>query len=169
MLTRTYTLIPFIFKQYEDNNIIPSGTQARVICEWPDLTLGSTVTVLQSDPIQGHLIKLTTNSNELWVPAHVLSCYNRKAWSFRFRKTGGRRTVESNSCPENLSSSTEIACPEFQEKIRDVTAVCGARVAFKCCVKKCGGNVKISWRKTEPDPCVVRYDYFHVNTERTTK
>lgn len=131
-----------------------TGMQARVVCEWPDLALGSVVTILQSDPIQGYLIK--TNAMEIWVPAHVLSYYNRKAWSFRFRKTGGRRPAESNSCPENLSNA-EVACPEFHEKIRDVAVTCGARAALKCKVKKCGGTTKISWRKTEPDPCVMRY------------
>lgn len=133
-----------------------SGMQARVISEWPELTLGSVVTVLQHDPIQGYLIKPTANTNEIWVPIHILSYYNRKAWSFRFRKTGSRRTVESNSCPENLTA-IEVSCPEFQDKIKDVTAACGARVALKCRVKKCGGTMKISWRKTEPDPCVMRY------------
>lgn len=142
-----------IFKQCED--ILQNGMQARVVCEWPDLTLGSVVTVLQYEPVRGYLIKTNGNSAEIWVPAHILSAYNRKAWSFRFRKNGGRRTVESNSCPENLSG-VEITCPEFQEKTRDVTAACGARVALKCRVKRCGGSVKISWRKTEPDPCVMR-------------
>jgi len=47
-------------------------------------------------------------------------------------------------------------CAEFLDKIKNLTSQCGSKVVFKCRVKHCGGNMKISWRKTEPDPCVLR-------------
>lgn len=133
------------------------GTQARLICEWPDMTIGDMVSIIKFDPIQGYLVRTNTNLEELWLPTHVLSNNHRKPWSFRFRKpsfaTQGRRSIDANSYPENI---TEVTCPEFRDKITDITAECGSKVVFKCRVKFCGRNVHVSWRKTEPDPSVMR-------------
>lgn len=134
------------------------GTLARLVCEWPDLSLGDIVHIIRYDPIQGYLVHTNTHLEEIWLPAHVLSIYNRKPWSFRFRKpsftTHGRRSVDGTSYQESVIS--EVSCPEFLDKIKNLTSQCGSKVVFKCRVKQCGGNMKISWRKTEPDPCVMR-------------
>lgn len=131
------------------------GTQARVISEWPNLILGSPVSVLQFDPVRGYLVKTSTNMNEIWVPIHVLSNSSRKPWSFKFRRANlpaqSKRSLDGSE-----ATLAEVSCPEFQDKIEDVVAHCGTKVVFKCKVKNSGGNIKISWRKTEPDPCVMR-------------
>lgn len=132
------------------------GTQARIVCEWPDLTLGDTVTVIKYDPTQGYLVRTNILLEELWLPSHViLSNNNRKPWSFRFRKSSlnspvGRRSVDVTNYSEN------ITCPEFREKIKDVSVQVGSKVMFMCKVKPCNKNLHISWRKTGPDPCVMR-------------
>lgn len=133
------------------------GTQARLICEWPDIVVGETVNVIKYDPTQGYLVRTSTTLDEIWLPAHVLSATHRKHWSFRFRKPSfagqGRRSIDVNAFPETIA---EISCPEFRDKIKDITAQRGSRIGFKCRVKVSGRNVHISWRKTEPDPCVMR-------------
>lgn len=141
--------IPF---QYE-NTILPPGTQARIICDWPDLNNGDTVSVIAYDPTQGYLVRTNTELEEHWLPQQILTSCNRKPWSFRFRKHG-RRSVDGSNYQDSIM--TEITCPEFSEKIKDVTIHCGLKAIFKCRVKPCGRNLHISWRKTEPDPCVMR-------------
>lgn len=123
------------------------GTWARLVCEWPDLVLGDVVHVLKHDPVEGYLVRSNHHLEELWLPAHVLSNYNRKPWSFRFRKASftTRQTVDP-----------EVSCPEFVEKIRNTSTQVGSKVVFRCHFRNTGGNTKISWRKTEPDPCVMR-------------
>lgn len=134
------------------------GTLARLICEWPNLSLGDIVTVVKYDSIQGYLVQTNTHLEEIWLPIHVLSIYNRKPWSFRFRKPTfsphGRRSLDGNFNNERIIS--EVSCPEFIDKLKNLSAQCGSNVVFKCRVKHCGGNMKISWRKTEPDQCVLR-------------
>uniref|UniRef100_A0A1Y1LMY4 Protein kinase domain-containing protein n=1 Tax=Photinus pyralis TaxID=7054 RepID=A0A1Y1LMY4_PHOPY len=141
-----------------DQTIMSPGTLARLVCEWPDLSLGDIVHIVQYDAIEGYLVRTTTHLEEIWLPVHVLSNYNRKPWSFRFRKPSfpshGRRSVDGNSLQENVIN--EVSCPEFLDKMKNLAAQCGSKVVFKCKVKSCGGNMKISWRKTEPDPCVMR-------------
>lgn len=139
--------------QYEEQ-MMCAGTQARVVCEWPNLTIGNLVTILQFDQVHGYLVKTNTNINEIWVPPHILSNGHRKPWSFKFRKSNFPSHNKRSDGAEN--TLTEVSCPEFQDKIEDVVAHCGTKVIFKCRVKNSGGNIKISWRKTEPDPCVMR-------------
>lgn len=133
------------------------GTQARVVCEWPDLVLGEAVTIINFDATQGYLVRANSHLEEVWLPSHILSNNNRKPWSFRFRKssfvTQGRRSIDTASFPENVPYLT---CPEFREKIKDVSVQCGSKVMFMCRVKPCVKNLQISWRKTGPDPCVMR-------------
>lgn len=50
----------------------------------------------------------------------------------------------------------EITCPEFRDKMKDLTIQCGTKAMFQVRIKQCGKNVKFGWRKTEPDPCVIR-------------
>lgn len=134
------------------------GTQARIVCEWPELMLGDLVTITKYDPTQGYLVRTNVHLEEIWLPSHILSNNNRKPWSFRFRKTNlvtaqhgcGRRSIDVTNYSDN------ITCPEFREKIKDISVQCGSKVMFLCKVKPCTKNLQISWRKTGPDPCVMR-------------
>lgn len=134
------------------------GTQARIICEWPEMNLGDAVTIIKYDPVQGYLVRNNTHLEEIWLPSHILSNNNRKPWSFRFRKPSfiaqGRRSIDVSNYTENIT--TYLTCPEFREKIKDVSVQCGSKVMFMCKLKPCGRNLHISWRKTGPDPCVLR-------------
>lgn len=132
---------------------MPPGTQARTICEMQNIPLGAIVTVLQYSASHGYLIRDNSLMTEAWVPPNVLSNCNRKPWSFKFRKGS---LSQAKRLGESETPLIEVSCPEFEEKIKDVGVQCGAKVVFKCKVKKCGGSTKISWRKTEPDPCVMR-------------
>ncbi|KAI4471045.1 rho guanine exchange factor-related [Holotrichia oblita] len=136
-----------------EHNIMPPGTQARIICEWPDMNVSDTVSVIAYDPLQGYLVRTNTELEEHWLPQQILANCSRKPWSFRFRKHG-RRSVDASNYQDNIM--TEITCPEFSEKIKDVSIYCGSKAIFKCRVKPCGRNLHVSWRKTEPDPCVMR-------------
>ncbi|XP_017782251.1 PREDICTED: triple functional domain protein-like isoform X2 [Nicrophorus vespilloides] len=140
-----------------DNHVMAPGTQARLVCEWPECNLGEAVTIIRYDSNQGYLVRTNTHLEEIWLPSHVLSNGNRKAWSFRFRKpsfTPGRRSIDGTNIQENIIP--EVSCPEFRDKVKDCTAQSGTKVVFKCRVKPCGRNVQITWKKTEPDPCVMR-------------
>ncbi|KAF5296697.1 hypothetical protein FQA39_LY12397 [Lamprigera yunnana] len=141
----------------DQSTIMSPGTLARLVCEWPDLSLGDIVHIIRYDSIEGYLVRTNIHLEEIWLPVHVLSNYNRKPWSFRFRKqnySNGRRSIEGNSFQENVIS--ELSCPEFIDKIKNLTAQSGSKVIFSCKVKNLRGNMKISWRKTEPDPCMIR-------------
>lgn len=133
------------------------GSQARIVCEWPDMVLGDIVTIIKYDPTQGYLVRSNTHLDEIWLPSHILSNNNRKLWSFRFRKSSfaaqGRRSIDVTNITDNV---TYLTCPEFIEKIKDVSVQCGSKVMFMCKVKPCVKNLQISWRKTGPDPCVMR-------------
>lgn len=133
------------------------GTQARLICEWPDLSIGEYVSIIRYDPHQGYLVRTNSNLEELWLPLHVLSNNHRKPWSFRFRKpsfaTQGRKSIDITAFPEHI---IEVTTPEFREKISDITSECGTKVIFKCRIKSYSKNIQVSWRKTEPDPSVMR-------------
>jgi hypothetical protein len=144
-----------------DNHVMAPGTQARLIYEWPELTLGDVVTIIRYDTTQGYLVHTQTNSEEMWLPAHVLSNYNRKPWTFRFKKPP-RKPIES-SCQENVIP--EASLPEFRDKLRDVTVQCGAKVVLKCRVKKCGRNPKLNWKKLEPNLCILRSGRFLLGQE----
>ncbi|KAF5295457.1 hypothetical protein FQR65_LT10445 [Abscondita terminalis] len=141
-----------------EQSVMSSGTVARLVCEWPELTLGDTVNILKYDPVQGYLVRTNTHFEEIWLPSHVLSNYNRKPWSFRFRKTTfpihSRRSMDVNCLQE--STPSDIPCPEFIDKLKNVTVQSGTKVLFKCKIKLFGRNAKISWKKTEPDPCIIR-------------
>lgn len=115
------------------------GTQARVISEWPDLTLGEIVTIIRYDPNQGYQIHSQTTSKELWVPPRVLSNYSKKPWNFKFRKP--RKSAEDNIIIES-------PIPEIRDKLKDVTVQTGSKVTFKCRIKNCK-NLKIVWRKAD--------------------
>lgn len=132
------------------------GTQARLISEWPDLSLGEVVTIIRYDTSQGYLVHTQTHSEEMWLPAHVLSNYNRKPWSFRFKKPT-RRIIDSSYHDTIIP---EITPPEFRDQLRDVTVQCGAKVVLKCRVKNCGRNPKINWRKLEPNLCFLQNGRF---------
>ncbi|EFA00236.2 Kalirin-like Protein [Tribolium castaneum] len=126
------------------------GTQARLITEWPDLSLGEVVTIIRYDTSQGYLVHTQTHSEELWLPAHALSNYNRKPWPFRFKKP---------------AIIPELAPPEFRDSLRDVTVQSGAKIVLKCRVKNCGRSPKISWKKLEPNMCVLRNGRFMLGEE----
>lgn len=40
--------------------------------------------------------------------------------------------------------------------MKDLSIQSGSKATYKVRVKHCGKNVKFGWRKTEPDPCVIR-------------
>ncbi|XP_049818825.1 kalirin isoform X2 [Aethina tumida] len=139
-----------------ENHIMAPGTQARLVCEWPDVALGEVVTIIRYDASQGYLVRTNTHLEEMWVPAHILSNYNRKPWSFRFRKPT-RRSIDNNAPPELIP---EGSAPEFRDKLKDITVQSGTKVVFKCRVKNCGPNHKQSWKKLEPNMCVLRNGRF---------
>lgn len=136
------------------------GTQARLVCEWPDLTLGEVVSIIRYDATQGYLVRTNSNLEEMWLPAHILSNYNRKPWSFRFRKPG-RRTIDGHSIQETIS---EGPSPEFRDKLKDITVHSGTKVVLKCRIKNCGQVTKHSWKKLEPNLCILRNGKF-IQTE----
>lgn len=135
-------------------NIMAPGTQARLICEWPELTLGEVVSVIRFDASQGYLVRTNSNLEECWLPAHVLSSYNRKPWSFRFRKPV-RRTIDGNQ-----ETITEGPIPEFRDKLKDISVHSGTKVVLKCRVKNCGQVIKQGWKKMEPNLCILRTGRF---------
>lgn len=131
------------------------GTQARLVCEWPDLNLGEVVTIIRYDATQGYFVRTNANLEEIWVPAHTLSNYNRKPWSFRFKKNNRRfdNAIQENSAPEG-------ALPEFRDRLKDITVQSGTKVVLKCKVKNCGQVVKQNWKKLEPNLCILRNGKF---------
>ncbi|VEN44689.1 unnamed protein product, partial [Callosobruchus maculatus] len=137
-------------------HVMPPGTQARLVCEWPDLSLGEIVTVIRYESTQGYLVRTNANQEELWVPAHVLSNHSRKPWSFRFRKTS-RRSIDANANQEGTSTGP---LPEFCDRLKDITVQSGTKVILKCRVKNCGQSTKYSWKKLEPSLCVLRNGRF---------
>lgn len=132
---------------------MPPGTQARIISDWPNLNIGDIVSVIVYEPSQGYLVRTNTELEEHWLPQHILSNCSRKPWPFRFRKHG-RRSVDGTHYQDNII--TEVTCPEFSDKIKDLSVCYGSKAIFRCRVKPCGTNLHISWRKTEPDPSVMR-------------
>lgn len=133
------------------------GSQARLVCEWPDLNLGEVVTVIRFDATQGYLVKTSTNLDEVWVPAHVLSNYNRKPWSLRFRRHRSRRTNEGSPVQETIA---EGPLPEFSDKLKDITVQSGTKVVLRCKVRNCGQICRNSWKKLEPHLTVLRNGKF---------
>lgn len=150
-------LILLIIYQCE-NNVLAPGTPARLICDWLDLHLGDVVHIIRFDANQGYLVRTSSRLEEVWLPPNVLSYQNRKPWSFRFRKPSfsshGRKSVDCSSYQDNIIM--EITVPEFRDKMTDLTIQCGTKAMFQVRIKHCGKNVKFGWRKTEPDPCVIR-------------
>ncbi|CAH0547746.1 unnamed protein product, partial [Brassicogethes aeneus] len=139
-----------------DNHIMAPGTQARLVCEWPEATLGDVVTIIRYDATQGYLVRNNAHLDEIWLPAHILSNYNRKPWSFRFRKPT-RRSIDNTNTPDVIP---EGPIPEFRDKLKDLTVHGGTKVVLKCRVKNCGPNNKQSWKKLEPNMCVLRNGRF---------
>ncbi|XP_018325506.1 triple functional domain protein isoform X1 [Agrilus planipennis] len=138
-----------------DNALLLPGMQARVVVDWPDMVLGEIIQIIQQDPVKGYLVKPNDSQEEKWLPSHVLTYHNRKHWPFKFKKSQGRRSLDSNLCSE--TSTSETSHPEFKEKLRNITAQCGSKVTFKCIINKVSGtSVKANWRKIEPDPCALR-------------
>lgn len=133
------------------------GTPARLVCEWPNLNLGDVVHITKFDPIQGYLVRTNSNLDEIWLPAHVLSANpnNRKPWGFRFRKPSFVSHTARRSA-EYQDVIAEVHCPEFIDKVKYTFAQSGSKVTFKCRLKQCGGNLKVSWRKMDPDPSLIR-------------
>lgn len=134
------------------------GTPARLICDWLDLHLGDVVHIIRYDANQGYLVRTNNVLEEIWVPVHILSYQNRKPWTFRFRKPSfsahGRKSIDCSAYPDSII--TEIAVPDFRDKMKDVSIQSGNKATYKVRVKHCGKNIKFAWRKTEPDPCVIR-------------
>lgn len=134
------------------------GTPARLVCDWLDLHLGDVVHIIRFDANQGYLVRTSSPLEEVWVPVHILSYQNRKPWTFRFRKPSfsshGRKSIDCSPYQDNII--TEIAVPEFRDKMKDVSIQSGLKATFKVRIKHCGKNLKYGWRKTEPDPCVIR-------------
>ncbi|KAK9877206.1 hypothetical protein WA026_016953 [Henosepilachna vigintioctopunctata] len=134
-----------------DNNIMAPGCQARLICEWPDLILGDIVTIIKYDSGQGYLVRTNAHLEEIWLPAHVLSAYSRRPWSFKFKKPG--RKVQ------DVSHETTIAenpLPEFIDPLRDVCAHSGSEVTFRCRIRHGGRTTKLCWKKLEPEVVILR-------------
>lgn len=124
------------------------GTQARLICDWSELSIGEVVTIIRYESTQGYLVHTNTNSDELWLPFHILSNHNRKPWTLRFKKAA-KKSVEADIIPEHMP-------PEIIDKLKDVTVQCGSKVILKCRVRNCGQNPKIIWKKLEPNSCLMR-------------
>lgn len=139
-----------LFKKTTDNFIMPPGTQARLVCEWPCLNLGDLVTIIGYEPTQGYHVRSTTNLDELWIPAHVLANHNRKPWSFRFKKP--RKSLEG--------VISENPVPEFRDKMKDITVQTGSKVVLKCRVRNCNRNTKLTWKKVEPNLGVLQNGKF---------
>ncbi|KAJ8956994.1 hypothetical protein NQ318_012159 [Aromia moschata] len=132
-----------------DTHVMAPGTQARLVCEWPDLTLGEVVTVIRYDATQGYLVRTNANLEERWIPAHVLSSHNgRKPWSFRFRRNARR---PADGAPDQVAG--EGCAPEIRDRLKDVTVRSGTKVVLRCRVR---GAARHSWKKLEPNLCVLR-------------
>lgn len=136
-------------------NVLPPGTQARVISEWIDVNVGEIINIIKYNPTQGYLVRTNSKQEEFWVPVHVLTNNNRKPWTFRFRKPviQERRSVDMSSYVER---SSELTYPKFVFKLTDANIVCGSKVLFKCKVKPFDKNLRISWQKIKPDQLVIR-------------
>lgn len=133
-------------------NILTYGTQARVICDWFDINVGDIVNIIKYESSRGYLVRTSENSEELWVPTHVLSNNNRKPWSFSFKKPA-RRSMDAGT---SIDMSNELCQPEFVSKIIDTSVVCGSRAVFKCKIKPFDKNTKVNWQKIEPDILMIR-------------
>ena len=145
-----------------DNHIMAPGTLARLTCEWPDLVVGEVVTIIRYDTSHGYLVHTQTSSNEIWLPPHVLSNYNRKAWTFRFKKHARR---PPDGLPHDNIIHETPPVPEFRDKLKDVTVQCGTKVVLKCRIKHCGQNPKVKWKKLEPNLCILRNERFMFGQE----
>ncbi|KAL3284862.1 hypothetical protein HHI36_019000 [Cryptolaemus montrouzieri] len=135
-----------------DNNLMAPGSQARLVCEWPDLNLGDIVTIMKFDPTQGYLIRTNSHLEEIWLPAHVLSAYSRRPWSFKFKKPSRR-------FPENALADKPIAenpLPEFIEPIKDVAVHAGSEVTLRCRIRHGSRTTKLSWKKLEPEVVILK-------------
>ncbi|KAJ8968251.1 hypothetical protein NQ317_012960 [Molorchus minor] len=128
-----------------DTNVMAPGTQARLVCEWPDLTSGGNR--------HGYFVRTNATLEETWVLTHVLSNYTRKPWSFRFKK--GRRLTD-----ENVIVESEGSPPEFRDKLKDITVQSGTKVVLKCRVKNCGPNSRSNWKKLEPNLFILKNGRF---------
>ncbi|XP_045464356.1 kalirin isoform X2 [Harmonia axyridis] len=142
-----------------DITLMSPGSQARLVCEWPELALGDIVTVIKHDQTQGYLVRTNSHLEEIWVPAHVLSAYNRRPWSFKFKKPG--RRSQENSLQE--PSIAENPLPEFIEPLRDANAHTGSEVTLRCRIRHHGRATKICWRKMEPEVVVLQTAKLHTS------
>lgn len=145
-----------------ENHIMAPGTQTRLICEWPDIAQGEVVTIIRYDATQGYLVHTNTNMKEIWLPVHVLSNYSRKPWSFRFKKPS-RRSIDGINVIDSVISEGII--PEFRDILKDITVQCGTKVVLKCRVRNCGKNSKQSWKKLEPNLCILGNGKFLLGQE----
>lgn len=124
------------------------GTQARLICDWSELSTGEVVTIIRYEATQGYFVHIHTNSDEVWLPPHILSNHNRKPWTLRFKKTA-KKSIDPDIIPEHHP-------PEVKDKLKDVTVQCGSKVVLKCRVRNCGRSPKIIWKRLEPNTCLMR-------------
>uniref|UniRef100_A0A6P7GCH9 Triple functional domain protein-like n=1 Tax=Diabrotica virgifera virgifera TaxID=50390 RepID=A0A6P7GCH9_DIAVI len=136
-----------------DHLIMPPGTQARLVCEWPHLNLGDLVTIIRYDPTQGYFVRTSSSLEEFWIPAHVLANYSRKLWSFRLKKP--RKSLEGI-----LSENSDRCVPEFRDRLKDITVQSGSKVVFKCRVKNWNRNTRQTWKKMEPNVVVLHNGKF---------
>lgn len=152
--------------------ILAPGTLARTIVHFGDTHPGDVVTIIRFDASQGYLVR-STNLEELWLPGHVLATAtsaggnSRKPWSFRFRKQSSSSNGANSPTTVSPMIGEErvvngigeqlLSCPEFRDRLQDVRAPSGSRVTLQVRTQVCTNlSTQITWRKTEPDPCVMR-------------
>ncbi|XP_060534993.1 triple functional domain protein isoform X2 [Cylas formicarius] len=144
-----------------ETHIMAPGTQVRVVREYPNVNLGEVVTIIRYDANKGYLVLVNCAMEETWLPPHVISNHGRKPWPFAFRKLT-RKPTDDNALYEN---PIEECLPEITDRLKDVTVQAGSKVTLRCRIRNGGQTTRHSWKKLEPNLCVLRNGRFVLNSD----
>ncbi|XP_076272417.1 trio Rho guanine nucleotide exchange factor isoform X4 [Rhynchophorus ferrugineus] len=141
-----------------ENHILAPGTQARVIQEYPKVNLGEVVTIIKYDAHKGYLVCINVVREKVWLPAHVISnpITVQKPWNLRLNKFPLNGNVNDHH--------GEAAIPEIFERLQDVVVQPGAKIVLRCRVRNYGQHCRQSWKKLEPNLCILRNGRFMIET-----
>ncbi|XP_066250215.1 triple functional domain protein isoform X1 [Euwallacea similis] len=161
-----------------ENHILAPGTQAVVTREHPGVNLGEALTVVKFDENQGYLVLINTVHQKIWLPSCVISGCARRPWNFGYspstsvqtpppHMTSRLKKTSSKLSPINGQAPTTIPegpLPEFRDRLKDVTVQGGSKVILKCRVRHCGPNCRQSWKKLDPNLCILRNGRFMLDS-----
>ncbi|CAH1132932.1 unnamed protein product [Ceutorhynchus assimilis] len=144
-----------------ENHILAPGTQARIISEYAGLNIGDVVTIITFDATQGYCVLANVLRQQKWLPASCISHHGRKHWNFGFKKPPAIKPPTNGT---HVDTILEGPLPEFKDRLKDITIQSGSKVILKCRVKQCGPNCRQSWKKLEPNLCILRNGRFMLDS-----